>query len=144
MQSDYYSQTSLQGKEWDFPRHSARLKVGFDMKCQIVHRKTSHSITTVASAGRFKVSLGIFRHSIPVMCQRGINLRLLSRKFGATLGGSIQMDWTYATVPASEDSLVKLHTEKERRHHIENPKKPSNEYVNYLGEPGMYQLTPLS
>ena len=28
---------------------------------------------------------------------------LLSRKFGATLGGSIQMDWTYATVPASED-----------------------------------------
>ena len=38
---------------------------------------------------------------------------LLSRKFGATLGGSIQMDWTYATVPALEDSLVKLHTEKE-------------------------------
>ena len=38
---------------------------------------------------------------------------LLSRKFGATLGGSIQMDWTYATVPTLEDSLVKLHMEKE-------------------------------
>ena len=38
---------------------------------------------------------------------------LLSRKFGATLGGSIQMDWTYATVPAPEDSLVKLHTKEE-------------------------------
>ena len=51
---------------------------------------------------------------------------LLSRKFGATLGGSIQMDWTYATIPASEDSLVKLHTEKERRHHVENLGNPSN------------------
>ena len=65
---------------------------------------------------------------------------LLSRKFGATLGGSIQMDWTYATVPASKDSLVKLHTKKEQRHHVENPGNPSNEYVNYSGELGMYQI----
>ena len=56
---------------------------------------------------------------------------LLSRKFSATLGGSIQMDWTYATVPASKDSLVKLHTEKERGYHVESPGKPLNEYVNY-------------
>ena len=51
---------------------------------------------------------------------------LLSRKWGATLGGSIQMDWTYATVPASEFSLVKLYSEKEKRHHVENPGSSSS------------------
>ena len=39
----------------------------------------------------------------------------LSRKWGATLGGSIQMDWTYATVLASEFSLVKLYSEKRKK-----------------------------
>ena len=33
---------------------------------------------------------------------------LLSRKWGATLGGSIQMDWTYAIIPTSEFSLVTM------------------------------------
>ena len=33
------------------PRHSSRLGVGFDMKCPIMNRKTSRSITTVASTG---------------------------------------------------------------------------------------------
>ena len=37
--------------------------------------------------------------------------------------------WAYATIPASEDSLARLHREKERKHHVEDPKKPSNEYV---------------
>ena len=54
---------------------------------------------------------------------------LLSRKWDATLGGSIQMDWTYAIVPASEFSLVKLYYEKEKRHHVENPQRPLNEYA---------------
>ena len=49
---------------------------------------------------------------------------LLSRKWDATLGGWIQMDWTY-----SEDSWVKLHNEKEKKYQVETPKKPSNEYV---------------
>ena len=53
----------------------------------------------------------------------------LSRKWVADLGGSIQMDCTYATVPLSKDTMVKLHSEKEKKHHVENPKKPSNEYV---------------
>ena len=39
---------------------------------------------------------------------------LLSRKWAATLGGWIQMDQTYATVPASEYSWVKLRNEKEK------------------------------
>ena len=55
--------------------------------------------------------------------------RLLSRKWGATLGGSIQMDWTYATVPTSEYSLVKLYSEKEKMYHVENPKKLLNQCV---------------
>ena len=54
---------------------------------------------------------------------------LLSRKWAIDLGGSVQMDWTYATVPLSEDTMVKLHSEKENKHNVENPKNPSNEYV---------------
>ena len=63
---------------------------------------------------------------------------LLSRKWSTDLGGWIQMDWTYATVPASEDSLVRLHREKEWKHHVEYPKKPSNEYVYNTDEIGSY------
>ena len=65
---------------------------------------------------------------------------LLSRKWGATLGGSIQMDWTYATVPALEFSLVKLYSEKEKRHHVENPQRPLNEYAYHTDEHGTYQI----
>ena len=65
---------------------------------------------------------------------------LLSRKWGATLGGSIQMDWTYATISASEFSLVKLYSEKEKRHHVENPQRPLNEYAYHTDEHGTYQI----
>ena len=37
---------------------------------------------------------------------------LLSRKWAATLGGYIQMDWTYATIPASKNTRVILHRER--------------------------------
>ena len=63
---------------------------------------------------------------------------LLSRKWVTDLGGSIQMDWTYAIVPLSEDTMVKLHSEKEKKHHVENPKKPSNEYVYQTNSLGNY------
>ena len=63
---------------------------------------------------------------------------LLSRKWAATLGGWIQMDWTYATIPASEDSWVKLRNEKEKKYHVENPKKPLNEYVYNTDDIGTY------
>ena len=36
---------------------------------------------------------------------------LLSSKWDATLGGYIQMDWTYATIPASKNTRVILHRE---------------------------------
>ena len=50
------------------------------------------------------------------------------------------MDWTYATVPASEFSLVKLYSEKEKRHHVENPQRPLNEYAYHTDENGSYQI----
>ena len=34
--------------------------------------------------------------------------------------------------------MVKLHSEKEKKHHVENPKKPSNEYVNHTDSLGNY------
>ena len=43
------------------PRNSARLKLIFDMKFQIMCGKTRHTITTITSAGGFKMSLGIDR-----------------------------------------------------------------------------------
>ena len=46
---------------------------------------------------------------------------LLSKKWAASLGGSIQMHWTYAMIPASEDAHVKLYREKERKYHVEDP-----------------------
>ena len=63
---------------------------------------------------------------------------LLSRKWAATLGGWIQMDWTYAAIPASEDSWLKLCNEKEKKYHVENPKKPLNEYVYNIDDIGIY------
>ena len=36
----------------------------------------------------------------------------LSRKWDVDLGGSIQMDKTYAIVPLFEYTMVKLHSEK--------------------------------
>ena len=44
---------------------------------------------------------------------------LLSRKWATTLGGYIQMDWTYATIPTSENTRVILHGEKLRKRHVE-------------------------
>ena len=63
---------------------------------------------------------------------------LLSRKWVADLGGSIQMDWNYSTAPLSKDTILKFHSEKEKKHHVENPKKPSNEYVYHTISLGNY------
>ena len=48
------------------------------------------------------------------------------------------MDWTYATIPASKDSWVKVRNEKEKKHHVGNPKKPLNEYVCNTDDIGTY------
>ena len=65
---------------------------------------------------------------------------LLSRKWAAILGGYIQMDWTYATIPASENTRVILHREKLRKRHVENPKKPGNEFFHFTDNFGNYAI----
>jgi len=65
---------------------------------------------------------------------------LLSRKWAATLGGTLQMDLSYATIPSSENSFVKLYREKERKCHVEDPKEPMNEFIYHMHEIGNYEM----
>jgi len=52
---------------------------------------------------------------------------LLSRKFVANLGGYIQIDLSYATIPAATGGMVRLYREAERRYHVEVPKRLGND-----------------
>jgi hypothetical protein len=54
---------------------------------------------------------------------------LLSRKWAASLGGSIQMDLSYATIPTCEGTFVTLYREHPRKYHVEDP----NEWMNEVG-----------
>jgi hypothetical protein len=54
---------------------------------------------------------------------------LLSRKFSTDLGGSLQMDISYATIPTQEGTFVTLYREQFKRYHVEDPKEPMNEFV---------------
>ena len=51
---------------------------------------------------------------------------LLSRKTGADLGGNIQMDLTYATIPTPEGTCIRLNRELEMKYHVEDPVGPRN------------------
>jgi hypothetical protein len=55
---------------------------------------------------------------------------LLSRKTTKDLGGNIQMDLTYATIPTLDGAMFKLNRELKRMYHVEDPKNPINE-LNY-------------
>jgi hypothetical protein len=50
------------------------------------------------------------------------------------------MDLSYATIPSSENSFVKLHREKERKFHVEDPKEPMNEFVYHMHDIGSYEI----
>ena len=54
---------------------------------------------------------------------------LLNRKAAADLGGSIQMDLSYATIPTPDGGTFKLDREVYRKVHVENPKVPMEELV---------------
>ena len=58
---------------------------------------------------------------------------LLNRKAVADLGGSLQMDLSYATLPSPDGSTFKLNREVYRKYHVEDPKKPQNE-LNWTDE----------
>jgi hypothetical protein len=55
----------------------------------------------------------------------------LSHKWATDLGGSIQMDLSYATIPTCENTYVILHREQMRKCHVEDPLDPMNELVCY-------------
>jgi hypothetical protein len=64
----------------------------------------------------------------------------LSRKTTADLGGNLQMDLTYATIPTLDGAMFRLNRGLERRYHVENPKKPINERVYRELEIGCYEV----
>jgi ribonuclease HI len=50
-----------------------------------------------------------------------------SRKAAADLGGSLQMDLSYATLPTPDGNTFKLNREVYRKYHVEDSKNPKNE-----------------
>jgi hypothetical protein len=58
---------------------------------------------------------------------------LFSRKLVATLGGSLQMDLSYATIPNHEGGFVTLYRELVVRYQVEGPQSLMNE-IMYLDD----------
>jgi hypothetical protein len=65
---------------------------------------------------------------------------LLSRKTAADLGGNLQMDLTYATIPTPNGSMFRLNRELYRKYHVEDPRKKDNEIVYREVEMGCYEV----
>jgi hypothetical protein len=64
----------------------------------------------------------------------------LSRKTTVDLGGNLQMDLTYATIPTSNGSMFRLNRELERKYHVEDPRKPTNDIVYRELQMGCYEI----
>jgi hypothetical protein len=60
----------------------------------------------------------------------------LVSKWVASLGGSLQMDLSYATIPTCDNTFVRLNREQEKRYHVEDPKDPMNELVYEMEDLG--------
>jgi hypothetical protein len=56
------------------------------------------------------------------------------------LGGNLQMDLTYATIPTPYGNTFKLNRELERRYHVEDPKNLNNELKYREDELGNYVI----
>jgi hypothetical protein len=65
---------------------------------------------------------------------------LLSWKTTADLGGNLQMDLTYATIPIPNGSMFRLNRELERKYHVEDPRNPTNNMVYRELEMGCYEI----
>ena len=51
---------------------------------------------------------------------------LLSRSWGAKLGGSLQLDMTYATIPVFGGQLTRLYREMRLAYTVSHPQNPNN------------------
>jgi hypothetical protein len=65
---------------------------------------------------------------------------LLNRKTTADLGGNLQMDLTYATIPTPNGLEFRLNRELERKYHVEDPRKKENEIMYREVEMGCYEI----
>jgi ribonuclease HI len=67
---------------------------------------------------------------------------LLSRKWGAHMGGCLNMDLTFATIPYPPPSTEKfrLFRETERKYHIDDPKEPFNEFLCQVSNMGNFSI----
>jgi hypothetical protein len=67
---------------------------------------------------------------------------LISRKWGATMGGCLNMDLSYATIPLPPPSTesIRLLRETERKFHIEDPKEPMNEFICHMTDMGSFSV----
>ena len=54
---------------------------------------------------------------------------LLSKKWALDLGGSLQMDLSYATIPMPDNNFFRLDRELEKIYHVEDPRKHNNEII---------------
>jgi hypothetical protein len=51
---------------------------------------------------------------------------LLSRSWGANLGGSLQLDMTYATIPIFGGQFTRLYRERRLAYTVSDPHNPNN------------------
>jgi ribonuclease HI len=67
---------------------------------------------------------------------------LLSRKWGAHMGGFLNMDLTFASTPYPPPSTEnsRFFREKERKYHIEDPKEPFNEFLCQVSDMGNFSI----
>jgi hypothetical protein len=65
---------------------------------------------------------------------------LISRNTVADLGGNLQIDLTYATIPTPNGSMFRLNRELERKYHVEDPRNPKNDIVYRELEMGCYEI----
>jgi ribonuclease HI len=65
---------------------------------------------------------------------------LLNRKAVADLGGNLEMDLSYATLPTPNGSTFKLNREVYRRYHIEDPRNPKNKLEYKEEDLGNYAI----
>jgi hypothetical protein len=54
---------------------------------------------------------------------------LLSRQWSADVGGSMQMDLSYANIPISRVEKVRLYREHKMLHNVEDPRVRDNDYL---------------
>jgi hypothetical protein len=51
---------------------------------------------------------------------------LLSRKWAASMGGNIQMDWSYVNILVGDGFVIRLDCEQQLLHDVDDPRQQAN------------------